>query len=98
MPLGDFGVRLPGGQRQRVAIARALYLRPYLLIFDEATGAVDALSEAEIHRALDDFRGVVTVIVIAHRLTTVSRSDRLILLDDGRIAAAGTYADLLPAE
>lgn len=95
LPLGDFGVRLSGGQRQRVVIARALYSRPGLLVFDEATSAIDALSEAEISRTLDDLRGVVTVIVIAHRLTTVIRCDELILLDHGRMVARGTYAELM---
>lgn len=93
--LGDFGTGLSGGQRQRVAIARALYLRPQLLVFDEATSAVDAPTEAEIQRTLATLRGHVTVLVIAHRMSTVRQVDRLFLLEGGRLVADGTYEELL---
>jgi len=93
--LGERGTRLSGGQRQRVAIARALYHEPEVLIFDEATSALDTPTERELIAALEALRGVKTLVVIAHRLTTVRRCDRLALLRDGRLAAVGPYDDLL---
>ncbi len=87
-------MRLSGGQAQRVAIARALYRDPELIVFDEATSALDNLTEAELVAALDRLSGKKTVIMIAHRLTTVERCDRIVVLDNGRIAGEGTYSDL----
>lgn len=92
--VGERGVRLSGGQAQRVAIARALYRDPELIVFDEATSALDNLTEAELVAALDRLSGKKTVIMIAHRLTTVERCDRIVVLDNGRIAGEGTYSDL----
>jgi ATP-binding cassette subfamily C protein len=93
--LGERGTRLSGGQRQRVAIARALYDEPEVLVFDEATSALDTPTERELIAALEALRGVKTLVVIAHRLTTVRRCDRLAVLRDGRLAAVGAYDDLL---
>jgi ATP-binding cassette subfamily C protein len=93
--VGEAGVRLSGGQRQRVAIARALYHDPAVLVFDEATAALDNQTEREVTRAIAALQGQRTVIVIAHRLTTVEKCDRLIFLQDGRIAAVGRYEDLM---
>ena len=93
--LGEHGTRLSGGQRQRVAVARALYDEPEVLVFDEATSALDTPTERELIAALEALRGVKTLIVIAHRLTTVRRCDRLALLRDGRVAAVGPYDELL---
>jgi len=93
--LGERGTRLSGGQRQRIAIARALYYEPEVLVFDEATSALDTPTERELIAALDALRGVKTLIVIAHRLTTVRRCDRLAVLRDGRVAAVGPYEDVL---
>jgi ATP-binding cassette subfamily C protein len=93
--VGEDGVRLSGGQRQRVAIARALYQDPAVLVFDEATAALDNQTEREVRRAIAAVHGQRTVIVIAHRLTTVENCDRLIFLQEGRIAAIGRYDDLL---
>ena len=93
--LGERGTRLSGGQKQRVAIARALYHEPEVLIFDEATSALDTPTERELIAALEALRGVKTLVVIAHRLTTVRRCDRIALLRDGRLAAIGPYDDLL---
>jgi ATP-binding cassette, subfamily B, bacterial PglK len=93
--LGERGTRLSGGQRQRVAVARALYHEPEVLVFDEATSALDTPTERELIAALEALRGVKTLVVIAHRLTTVRRCDRLAVLRDGRLAAVGPYDDLL---
>jgi ABC-type multidrug transport system fused ATPase/permease subunit len=93
--IGERGMRLSGGQRQRVAIARALYHDPAVLVFDEATASLDNQTEREVTRAIAALHGARTVIVIAHRLTTVQTCDRLVFLKEGRIAGIGTYADLL---
>jgi ABC-type multidrug transport system fused ATPase/permease subunit len=93
--VGERGVRLSGGQRQRVGIARALYHRPHVLVFDEATAALDNHTEAELLRAIEPLRGVLTLIIVAHRLTSVRCCDRLILLADGRVAGEGRYEELL---
>ncbi|HEV8616953.1 MAG TPA: ABC transporter ATP-binding protein [Methylomirabilota bacterium] len=93
--VGERGVRLSGGQRQRVAIARALYHEPEVLVFDEATAALDNQTERDLIAALDSLRGRKTLVVIAHRLTTVRRCDRLVFLRDGHVAAIGSFDDLL---
>jgi len=86
---------LSGGQIQRIGLARALYTQPKLLVMDEATSALDAESENEINKALDEMRGKVTVILIAHRLNTIQRSDNVFLVEDGRIADSGLFKDLV---
>jgi len=93
--IGEDGVRLSGGQRQRVAIARALYQDPAVLVFDEATAALDNQTEREVTRAIAALHGQRTLIVIAHRLSTVEDCDRLIFLQDGLVAAIGRYDELL---
>ncbi len=92
--VGELGVRISGGQRQRVAIARALYHRPAVLFFDEGTSALDHATEDELVRALDRLRGERTIITIAHRLSTVRRCDRIVIVRDGRVADVGRYDDL----
>jgi len=92
--VGEDGVRLSGGQRQRVAIARALYHDPAVIVFDEATAALDNQTEREVTAAIASLRGSRTLIAIAHRLSTVKDCDRLIYLRDGRIAGIGRYDDL----
>lgn len=93
--LGEKGVRLSGGQRQRVAIARAIIRNPCVLLLDEATSALDAENETAIQAALDGIMKERTTLVIAHRLATVVSADRIIVLQDGKIEATGTHAQLL---
>jgi len=92
---GERGVRLSGGQRQRVGIARAFYRHASLLVLDEATSALDGITEAVIEDAIASLAGKLTVIIIAHRLSTVRRCDTIHLMDRGRIVASGTYDDLI---
>ncbi|WP_420394680.1 ABC transporter ATP-binding protein [Acuticoccus sp.] len=93
--VGERGVRLSGGQRQRIGIARALYRRPTLLILDEATSALDDATEAAIMRSIERLGRDITILAIAHRVTTLSACDRLYRLEAGRIAFAGDYDALL---
>ncbi len=93
--LGEKGVRLSGGQRQRVAIARAIVRNPAVLLLDEATSALDAENETAIQAALDGIMRERTTLVIAHRLATVVKADRIIVLNDGKIEASGTHQQLL---
>lgn len=92
--VGKQGDALSGGQIQRLGLARALYEKPRLIILDEATSALDAGTEAYISNSLDELVGEVTVIVIAHRLSTVQHSDVVYLMEDGKISASGTFAQL----
>jgi ABC-type multidrug transport system fused ATPase/permease subunit len=92
--VGDRGVMLSGGQRQRVALARALAGHPKLLVLDEATSALDSESERMIQEAIQALHGSVTVFVIAHRLTTIEGVDRLLVLQDGRVAEQGTPEEM----
>jgi ATP-binding cassette subfamily C protein len=92
--VGERGLRLSGGQRQRIAIARALYFDPDILIFDESTSALDATTEAAISRALQQLRRDKTLILIAHRLSTVKNCDCLFFLQGGRLVDSGSFAEL----
>jgi ATP-binding cassette subfamily B protein len=92
--VGERGVRLSGGQRQRIGIARALYKQAQLLVLDEATSALDNRTEAEVMAAIEGLNRQITVVMIAHRLSTVERCDRIVLLDQGLIKAVGSYEEL----
>jgi ATP-binding cassette, subfamily B, bacterial PglK len=93
--VGERGVRLSGGQQQRIGIARALYHNPNVLVMDEATAALDNTTEQEFIKALDRLTGEKTLIIIAHRLTTIKKCDHIYLLESGQVTAAGTYSELL---
>jgi len=93
--VGEHGVRLSGGQRQRIGIARALYHDPAILVMDEATSALDNETESEITRAITDLHGQKTIIIIAHRLTTVRNCDQLFFMKNGQVVETGTYDSLL---
>lgn len=93
--IGERGVRLSGGERQRIAIARALYQRPAVLVMDEATSALDNTTEAAVIEAVAELKGDRTILMVAHRLSTVRRCDRIVFLKHGRIEAVGSYESLL---
>lgn len=96
-PVAEFGSSLSGGQRQRLGIARALYTQPKLLVLDEATSALDGQTEANITEAIAALAGEVTVVVVAHRLSTVQKLDQIVYLDQGRLRAVGTFDEVRKA-
>jgi len=93
--LGEHGTRLSGGQRQRVVIARSLYRGPDILVFDEATSAVDNTTAREISRVLETLSGNKTLIIVAHRMSTIKNCDRIVLMKSGTIESVGSYDELI---
>jgi ATP-binding cassette, subfamily B, bacterial PglK len=93
--VGERGVRISGGERQRISIARALYRRPHVLVFDEGTSALDNTTESELMAALERLRGSHTILLVAHRLSTVQKADRIVFMQHGEAVALGTYDSLL---
>jgi ATP-binding cassette subfamily C protein len=96
--VGHRGTKLSGGERQRVAIARALLRRPRLLLLDEATSQLDAVNEAALRAAVADAAQTTTVLVVAHRLSTVTMADRIVVMDAGRVRAVGSHAELVAGD
>jgi len=96
--VGDRGLRMSGGERQRLALARALLRSPELLILDEATSSLDTENELAIRTALSSLRGRTTMLLIAHRLSTVSEADRIAVLDRGWVVESGSWAELAGRE
>jgi len=93
-PVGDRGTKISGGQRQRLGIARAMFTKPQFLVLDEATSALDGETEANIADAIQNMKGKATVVMIAHRLSTVREADKVIYMDKGKIVATGTFEEV----
>jgi len=92
--VGEKGSSLSGGQRQRLGIARSLFTRPKLIVFDEATSSLDGQTESDLSDSILGLKGKVTVIMIAHRLSTVRSADRVLYLDEGRLVCSGTFDEV----
>jgi ABC-type bacteriocin/lantibiotic exporter with double-glycine peptidase domain len=92
--VGDRGHKLSGGQRQRLGIARALFTKPKLLVLDEATSSLDAQTESDITEAIKSLKGKTTIIMIAHRLSSVRNADQVIFINNGMIESIGTFEEV----
>jgi len=92
--VGERGARISGGQRQRLGIARAMFTRPHILVLDEATSSLDGETEANISDAIHELRGSTTVVIIAHRLSTVRNVDNVVYISNGKVLATGTFEEI----
>jgi ABC-type bacteriocin/lantibiotic exporter with double-glycine peptidase domain len=92
--VGERGARISGGQRQRLGIARAMFTQPHLLVLDEATSSLDGATEASISNAIHALKGSTTVVIIAHRLSTVKNVDNIVYLSNGKVLATGTFDEV----
>jgi len=95
--VGERGVRLSGGQIQRIGICRALYDQPEILVLDEATSALDGNTEFRVMKAINKMHGKITIIIIAHRLSTVESCDRIYQLENGTVLSEGIPSEILPS-
>jgi len=93
--IGENGVILSGGQRQRLAIARALLMKTEIILLDEATSALDNETQSEIQNAIENLKGKYTILIVAHRLSTVKDCDKIFVVDEGKIIASGSHRTLL---
>jgi len=93
--VGERGMKLSGGQKQRIAIARAIIKKPEVLILDEATSALDEISQALVQEAIDDISKERTVIVVAHRLSTIINADKIVVVEDGQAVEEGSHRELM---
>ena len=93
--VGEGGISLSGGQRQRLAIARALVQKTEIILFDEATSALDNVTQSRIQQAIDNLQGDFTILIVAHRLSTIKNCDNILFLDEGKIEAEGSHEELL---
>jgi ABC-type bacteriocin/lantibiotic exporter with double-glycine peptidase domain len=93
-PIEEWGQNLSGGERQRLGLARALYTRPKLLVLDEATSSLDAVTEFQISESLRNLRGSISIVVIAHRLVTIREADIILFLQNGSVPAQGTFSQV----
>ena len=93
--VGDSGIKLSGGQKQRIGLARAIYRNPSLLLLDEATSALDIRTEKQIFDGIYEQLSKTTLVIIAHRVSTVRRCDKILVLDEGRLVTEGNYNDLI---
>ena len=92
--VGESGVKLSGGQRQRLAIARALLKQSKIIIFDESTSSLDNFAQSKVQNSIENLKGGHTVIIVAHRLSTIKNVDKIFFLDEGKIIASGTFEEL----
>ena len=93
--LGENGIILSGGQKQRLAIARALLMKTEIILFDEATSALDNETQSEIQNAIDNLKGEYTILIVAHRLSTIVDCDKIFIVDNGKIIDCGSHKELL---
>ena len=93
--VGENGVILSGGQKQRLAIARALLMKTEIILFDEATSALDNETQSQIQEAINNLKGEYTILIVAHRLSTIIESDKIFVVDDGKIIDSGSHKELL---